>query len=229
MIWFIHVPKTAGKSFRHFLKTSNVTFEHTHFPNDFEKDVVKFSKLYDFNNNNFEYTSPVIIIRHPFDRYVSEWCHYGLVLSKTDEKTPKSQFVKSYAPFFKNKNINTFTDYISTSETYNTQVKNTLGYQLYSDVKIDGSEVETIIKTIREKKIIVLLFEDVIDKIIKVNEVEIESKYTEKQNISTDEWKNRICTANDMDMLLYTTILEQKLYTHFEDFVKMIIPNKVKE
>lgn len=207
-MWFVHIPKTGGKSLKHFIERKKIKCDSTHFKSDFNRDKDKFQNQ----------ESCTVIIRDPIARYISEWCHYGITLQSVITNQNIIPFY-DYVPFYKENNIKTVDDYLSLPETGNTQVKNILGYPLYSDIIVDESHIEFILEKIKQKKINVLIFEKIINQIPKYGEPYFPNKSELIQTLNSPEYRKRIEEHNYLDLLLYRKIVDNNLDCSFDQFL----------
>jgi hypothetical protein len=210
-MWIIHIPKTGGKSLKHFMEQQKIKCESTHFKSEFYRDQHKF--------RNQE--SCAVIIRYPIARYISEWCHYGITLQSAIINQNLIHLIPfyEYISFYKEKNIKTFDDYLSLKETSNTMVKNILGYPLYSDVILDESYIDIILEKIKQKKIKILIFEKIINHIPKYLEPYNPNKVELIQTLNSSEYRKLIEENNSLDLLLYRKIVDNNLDCSFDEFL----------
>jgi len=138
---FIHVPKTAGKNVIETLQKYQKGVKSYHFPPDFK----------DFDDSKVYYT----LIRDPFERLLSEWFHYGLMMSSNE--TRESSIIKTmYKDAF---NYSSPIAFFKDPRTGNAHLKMLLGHSRYANVQLSEADVDIVMNRILSRTLRPIMFE----------------------------------------------------------------------
>lgn len=168
---FIHIPRSGGLSFRIHNNPTCVWHDASSLP--------------DVN------CGTITTLRHPVDRYLSEWNFYGVMFFK------KNMTVKGWKPA--NGFPASFEDFLNDNSTHNSITKILSGCQLYSRCLVNKASVSHIIEKIKSNCLTIVPVEDLK---LKTHQ----NEYTKNITLS-----DLVRKANNIDLELYNSF--QKMRT----------------
>lgn len=171
---FIHIPRTGGLGLRRALKAVNI-------------HLVAWHSLEDQPPLSCGcYTN----IRHPADRYVSEWKFYGL-----------NWFAQNH-PIFgwypANGIPHTFDEFLVDHSTHNAMTKILSGCQMYSNCDVDNHSIDKIMERVERGCLNILFTEDM--------PVHYHKAIYDDKNIT---WREEAIKVNDVDMELFRRLTKK--------------------
>lgn len=188
-IYFIHIPRTGGKSLTRFFRDSKFQIKSVHFPRDF----LQIHHSYTLKNESNRF---ITILRNPVMRQMSEWKKYG------HDVIDKRFNVPEYMNAFHANDIVDLESFLACPLTHDMQTKVLSGHQPYSRVYATTKDADAILERIHNDKIIPILFEEIPTYI---NRVRQETDSTDKSDLSSPMFE----PSNMVDTYLYDTVVNK--------------------